>query len=253
MIIGAQLYTVRESTQDLESFSETLKKVADIGYTSVQVSGTCAFDAQWLADELRCNGLICPVTHTQPERVAGETEAVINEHKVFGCGIAGIGGAPGLWEFSKFDYPGFRDRFLPAADKYRAAGMKMGYHNHHIEFNRVNGSNMLEKLAADFPADSLTFILDTYWIQYAGGDSAAWIEKLSGRVHCVHLKDFAIADTEQRMAPVGEGNINFDSVLAACESAGTEYLLVEQDNCYEDDAFDCLKRSYLYLRAKGLK
>ena len=38
MKIGAQLYTLRDSCKDLESFAETLKKVADIGYTTVQVS-----------------------------------------------------------------------------------------------------------------------------------------------------------------------------------------------------------------------
>ena len=54
------------------------------------------------------------------------------------------------------------------------------------------------------------------------------------------------------MAPVGEGNINFDAVLYACESAGTEYLLAEQDDCYGEDPFDCLARSYKFLKAAGI-
>ena len=37
MKIGAQLYTVRDFCKTLDGFSETLKKVADIGYTTVQV------------------------------------------------------------------------------------------------------------------------------------------------------------------------------------------------------------------------
>ena len=55
-----------------------------------------------------------------------------------------------------------------------------------------------------------------------------------------------------RMAPVGEGNINFDSVLNACKEAGTEYLLVEQDDCYGENPFDCLKKSYQNLKARGV-
>ena len=51
MEIGAQLYTVRDYCQNLEDFSETLKKVSDIGYRYVQVSGTCDFDANWLKNE----------------------------------------------------------------------------------------------------------------------------------------------------------------------------------------------------------
>ena len=36
--VGAQLYTVRQSTQTIADIAETLKKVADIGYTAVQIS-----------------------------------------------------------------------------------------------------------------------------------------------------------------------------------------------------------------------
>ena len=54
------------------------------------------------------------------------------------------------------------------------------------------------------------------------------------------------------MAPVYEGNIDFDSILEACEAAGTEYLLVEQDDCYGEDPFECLRVSYQNLKARGL-
>ena len=77
-----------------------------------------------------------------------------------------------------------------------------------------------------------------------------WIEKLSGRVPVIHLKDFAYG---KKMAVVGEGNINFDRVFATAENAGTQYMLVEQDDCNGENPFDCLKRSYDYLKSKGFK
>ena len=40
MKIGAQLFTVRDFCQNLTDFEESLKKIADIGYKNVQVSGT---------------------------------------------------------------------------------------------------------------------------------------------------------------------------------------------------------------------
>ena len=52
MEIGAQLYTVRDFCKTPEDFAETLKKVADIGYRTVQVSGTCAYEPEWLAEQL---------------------------------------------------------------------------------------------------------------------------------------------------------------------------------------------------------
>ena len=45
MQIGAQMYTTRESCKTLEGFAETLRRIADIGYQTVQVSGTCPFQS----------------------------------------------------------------------------------------------------------------------------------------------------------------------------------------------------------------
>ena len=39
----------------------------------------------------------------------------------------------------------------------------------------------------------------------------------------------------------------------AAERAGTEYLLVEQDDCNGEDPFGCMARSYRYLAAQGLR
>ena len=74
------------------------------------------------------------------------------------------------------------------------------------------------------------------------------MEKLAGRIPCIHLKDFAYG---RKMAVVGEGNINFDRVFEKAEAGGTKYMLVEQDDCYGESPFDCLKRSYQYLTACG--
>ena len=56
MEIGAQLYTVRKFCKDINGFADTLKRVADIGYKNVQISGTCEFDPEWLKNELNKNG-----------------------------------------------------------------------------------------------------------------------------------------------------------------------------------------------------
>ena len=76
---------------------------------------------------------------------------------------------------------------------------------------------------------------------------------LNGRAECVHLKDLAIVEGKQRMAAVGEGNLNFEKIISAAEDMGTEHLLVEQDDCYGEDPFLCLERSYKYLRTMGLE
>ena len=121
MKIGAQLYTVRDHTKNLEDFAETLKKIAEIGYTTVQVSGTCAFEAGWLKEQLSKNGLSCAITHTNQVRVAEETEAVIAEHKTFGCDYIGLGSIP--WELhnNPAGLAAFVEMYAEAAKKIREA------------------------------------------------------------------------------------------------------------------------------------
>lgn len=249
MQIGAQLYTVRNSTQTLEDFSETLKKVADIGYKTVQVSGTCPFPAEWLKSELQKNGLKCVVTHTPPARLTNETEAVCAEHKVFGCKYVGFG-----WNAFKLDDGDtpekFIENYLPVAKTIRNSGLRFMYHNHDQEFQKVGGRLIIDILAEAFADADAGFIVDTFWVQAAGADPAAWIRKLSGRAPCIHLKDYAYG---RRFAVVGEGNMNFDAVFGAAADSGVEYMLVEQDDCYGEDPFECLKRSYQYLKSRGFE
>ena len=59
------------------------------------------------------------------------------------------------------------------------------------------------------------------------------------------------AQRENRIATIGEGNMNFDGILSAAVDTGVKYAFVEQDDCYGEDPFECLKRSYEFLKAKG--
>lgn len=249
MKIGAQMYTVREHTRDLDSFATTLERIAEIGYTSVQVSGTCAYEAQWLKEQLEKNGLECVLTHIPSQKLTEETDKVIEEHTTFGCDLIGLG----YYAFNEEkgeSCEAFQELYLPAARRIRDAGKMFMYHNHDQEFKKVGGKLILERLAELMPADAMGFTLDTFWVQAGGGDPAQWIEKLSGRLPAIHLKDYAYG---RKMAVVGEGNINFDRVFEKAEAAGTKYMLVEQDDCNGEDPFDCLRRSYQYLKAMGFQ
>lgn len=247
MEIGAQLYTLREACSTLEGFSRALTRVADMGYRTVQVSGTCPFEAEWLKAQLQRTGLKCVLTHTPPARLLGETRQVIVEHDVFGCGYVGLG----YWAFDparNMGYEQFLSVWPAVARALRQGGKYFMYHNHDREFLHRDGRPILSLLAEAVPPEDMGFTLDTYWVQRGGGDPAQWLERLSGRIPCIHLKDCGYHGI---MAPVGEGNINFDRVFEKAEAGGTRYMLVEQDDCNGEDPFDCLRRSYAYLRACG--
>lgn len=248
MQIGAQFYTVREQCKTLDDFALTLRKVADIGYKTVQISGTCPYPAPWLKEQLDKNGLQCVLTHIPVPRLVGETAQVIEEHRVFECPHIGLGWY--AFDESKEDttYAHFMQTFVPVAEAIRAGGAYFMYHNHDQEFKRLGKQIVLEKLAQDIPAEVMGFTLDTFWVQAGGGDPAQWLGRLAGRVPVIHLKDYAYG---RKMAVVGEGNINFDRVFTEAEKAGTRFMMVEQDDCNGEDPIECLRRSYEYLKACG--
>lgn len=250
MQTGAQFYTLREFCKNAADFSESLKRVADIGYKNIQISGTCAFEPLWLKEELHKNGLKCVLTHTPADKLINDTAAVAKEHDVFGCGNVGLG----WFGFNEAKENQTLEDFLriykPVANTLKENGKYFMYHNHDQEFKKIGGRTILEAIFESFSPDELGFTLDTFWIQAGGGDPALYIEKFKGRVPCIHLKDYAYG---RKMAVIGEGNINFDRVFEKAESAGTEYMLVEQDDCNGENPFECLKRSYKYLKALGFE
>lgn len=248
MEIGAQLYTLREHCKNLDDFAETLKKVADIGYKTVQVSGVCPYEPEWLAEQLQKNGLRCVLTHIPAADIIGKSAEVAKAHDVFGCDHVGLGWFAFDTTAENGSYDDFLRLYKPAAEILREGGKYLMYHNHAQEFRKLDGKLILARMAEDMPADLMGFTLDTYWVQVGGGDPAQWIEDLSGRVPCIHLKDYAHG---QKMAPIGEGNLNWNRIFKSAEAAGTRYMLVEQDNCNGEDPFECLRRSYEFLSACG--
>lgn len=249
MEIGAQFYTIRDFCKNTDDFAESLKKVADIGYKNVQISGTCEFSPEWLKAELAKNGLKCVLTHTPADKLKSDPAGVAREHDIFGCRYVGLGWF-GFNDSDKKTCDDFTAEYGPVIKELKKNGKYFMYHNHDQEFKKENGKLIIERLAEIIAPDEMGFTLDTFWVQAGGGDPAQWIEKLSGRVPCIHLKDYAYG---RKMAVMGEGNINFDRVFEKAESAGTEYMLVEQDDCNGEDPFDCLKRSYKYLHSLGFE
>ena len=249
MQIGAQFYTVRAFTKTLDDLSLTLRKVADIGYKTVQLSATCPFEPEWMAQQLKANGLTCVLTHTPDAQLRENPQKVAADHDIFGCHYVGLG----IYRFRPEEGESvdqFVELYRPVAKTLKENGKYFMYHNHALEFRKENGRLIFDQLIERIPAEEMGFTLDTYWVQRGGGDPAQWLEKLAGRIPCIHLKDYAYG---QVMAPVGEGNINFDRVFEKAEAGGTQYMLVEQDNCNGEDPFDCLRRSYEYLKAEGFE
>ena len=73
-------------------------------------------------------------------------------------------------------------------------------------------------------------------------------------MNCVHFKDMVYnpMDLATRMAAIGQGNMNYPAIIQACADADVEVGYIEQDKCYDDNPFDCLRTSFEYFKSFGL-
>lgn len=250
-VLGAQLYTCREFTKTLADIEQTFRKVREIGYTSVQISGFGAVEPAEVAKLVADSGLIVAATHMGWNQFLDDLDTVIATHKMWHCTHAAIGGLPGEYRSAE-GLQRFLDELPPVAEKLAAEGLTFSYHNHAHEFERINGSTWLGALYDQADPAHLKAELDVHWVQAGGGDPAWWVRRCAGREPLLHLKDFTIVGGERRFAEIGEGNLNWSAILDEADAAGVEYYLVEQDNCYDRDCFESLAISYRNLTKMGL-
>jgi sugar phosphate isomerase/epimerase len=252
--IGAQLFTCREFLKDLDGVRETFKKVADIGYTHVQISGMGPVDPHEVAKILRDTGLKCSCTHMGWSKFKENLDEVIDTHKAWDCVHTAVGSLGGGDYFNPDGVKRFAQELEPIARKLAAEGMDFSFHNHNLELQKMpDGRTWLETLYQDIPGEILKAEIDTYWIVAGGGDPVKYINMCAGRQPLVHFKDMVItSDREVRMAEIGEGNLNWAAIIDACDAGGVEYALVEQDQTYDRTPFESLEISYRNLTSMGL-
>lgn len=252
MQIGAQLYTLRTYAQNEKDLGRTLERVAGIGYRTVQISGVGPVPPKRIKALCDDNGLRIVLTHIPEADFLERIDETIERHQMFGCRYVGTGGLPDRYrQHGWVRY--YAEDFAEAARRLKEAGLLFMYHNHAFEFARqADGRTLMDQLLEALPADLMGVTADTYWLQYAGVDVNDWLQKHADRLHCVHLKDMTPHLFECRMAAVGRGNLNFPAILDTLKNNGvTEYALVEQDDCYGESPFECMKQSFDYLTAQG--
>ena len=248
--IAAQMFTLREFLTTPADIATTMKRVKAIGYHAVQLSGLGPIDPQELATILDGEGLQAVITHTSFDRMLNDLPSVIADHKLWKCPNVAIGGLPE--EFRNADgYVRFAGVATEVARKLDEAGLTFSYHNHAFEFQRFNGKTGIELLYAHADPKLFKAEIDTYWVQYGGGDPAEWISRMKDRMIVIHFKDMTIIDNQITMAEVGEGNLNWPRILQACREAGVAWYAVEQDIC-QRDPFESLAISLRNLHAMGV-
>jgi sugar phosphate isomerase/epimerase len=247
--VALQLYTLRAHCKTPADIRSTLQRVKSMGYPAVQASGLGPIEPAELRAMLDDEGLVLCATHEDSTLIRQQPEKVVEKLQQLGCKYTAYP-FPRDIDWSK---PGDVDSLITdlnrAGAMLREAGQVLTYHNHAIELIPWQGATALDYIYGQTNPRHLQAEIDTYWIQYGGGDPVAWCRKLKGRLPLLHLKDYTITtENKPSFASIGAGNLNWPAIIAAAEESGCEWFIVEQDTT-PGDPFDAVAQSLEYIRA----
>lgn len=250
--VAAQLYTLRDHLKTPEDIAKSLKKVSEIGYTAVQVSGMGPIDPQELKNIADAEQLTICATHIAFDQMQNNMDEVIRKHQIWDCKYVGIGGMPNQYKQNAQTIAAFAKEASEIGKQLAEHGMQFIYHNHDWEFAKYDGRTMMDILFEESDPEYFHFELDTYWVQAGGASPEDWIRKVDGRMKVVHFKDMGVTpERKMFMAEIGEGNLSWPGLIKACQDIGVEWCVVEQDIC-PGDPFDSLAISLANLKKLGL-
>lgn len=245
--IALQLWTLREHLRTPAEVARTFERVRQIGYEHVELAGLCSMPAREIKQLADDSGLNICSAHLDPREIIQETSKVADTLSELGCRCVAY---PHLHvPLETLDQvSALADDLTRAGEALRRRGRLLTYHHHATEFRRLDGKAILDWLFDRTDPLLVHAELDTYWVQYGGGDPARYCARLSGRLPLLHLKDYAIDGAGRPVtAALGEGNLNFTTILREAESAACDWYVVEQD-CPPEAAFQAIATSLAFLR-----
>jgi sugar phosphate isomerase/epimerase len=234
-----QLY----SSRNFPPLGDTLKMLADVGYTQVEgfdglFQDKAAVDA--LKAGLDQNGLVMPTGHFGLDLARDDVDHTMHIAKTLD--VDGIF-IPHLAQDERpkdaAGWAAFGAQLAEIGKPYLDAGYRFGWHNHDFEFSDIGGDD----LPIDFimqGGDDLSLELDIAWVQVGGRDPLAWIAKYADRMVAAHVKDIAPMGEnmdEDGWADVGHGVMDWAAIVGALGQTNNKYLVMEHDNPSDDARF----------------
>lgn len=223
--VALQLYSVRQDCAG--DFPGTMAAVAAIGYQGVEFAGYYNYSAEEVRQMLDDNGLQCAGSHIQLDTVLGDAlESTIAFNQILGNSCLIIPWLPESYRNSKAAWLKTADLFNGLAEKVKPHGMQIGYHNHGMEFEPVDGE-MPWDIFAQNTSENVILQFDTGNAAHAGADALPYLKKYPGRSVTIHLKEHSESRPD---ALIGEGDIPFEEIFKVCRTTGgTEWYIIEEE------------------------
>jgi sugar phosphate isomerase/epimerase len=240
--IGTQLWCVRK--QLATDIPGTLKALAAMGYEAVELENAFGKPGAEWRTHLDAAGLkACGFHHTlqelQDDKLSGSIEfnqAIGNRNLIIRSLAPPVYTSADLLKKTAEAVNGIAERLKPH-------NMRVGYHNHTTDFNKIDGEYWWNRFA-DQTAKDVVLQFDTgNASEVQGVMPQEFITRNAGRTISMHVKPFSKKDPG---AYLGADELDWPAIMTAAESVGgIEWYIIE----YEKEGVPPLKALKANLEA----
>src|SRR4029077_9156226 len=233
MPIGCQTWPVRAALS--KDFEGTLRNLAGIGFKTIEMCSPHSYadfrplaslTAAQIRNTIETAGLRCESCHygfrelkeNLDERIAFAKELGFKQMILASFGLPA--------KATLADYKQAATELNKVGERTQKAGIQLGYHNHHNEFQELDGVLIYDELMRQFDPKLVKMQFQVAVISL-GFEAATYLKKYSGRFLSMHLADYSTAD--KAAVAVGSGVVDWKKLFAAAKSAGVQNYFVEME------------------------
>jgi sugar phosphate isomerase/epimerase len=243
--IGFQVYPMRQQME--KDFPGTLKEFAAVGYRSCEMCSPRGYSdfaslAPKKASEIRRiiqdAGLACESSHFTfqelkkdlPGSLAYAKELGLKQVIISSFGLPRQGATMDAWR-------GAADESNKMGVEAQKAGLQLGFHNHAMEFEKIDGALIYDELMKTFDAKLVKMQFQVSVISQ-GYKAADFFKKYPGRFISIHLQDWVPG--ERGSTAIGKGQVDWKELFTAAKTGGVKNYFVEVSP-------EAIKESYPFL------
>lgn len=255
-VVGLQLYSLRdELPKDVKG---TIAKIAKAGFKEVETYGFSIKDQFWgltpkeFKALLDAHGLKAPSGHYGlgtylSDGNTTELKAAIAAAKVLKSEYITIPWLDTSLRKNAEDYQKIASRINEAGKMCKAAGIRLAYHNHNFEFDKIGNTTGYEILLKGTDKKLVDFELDLYWVVRSVNDPLKLFKENPGRFTMWHVKDMDKTNPALN-AEVGTGSIDFKPIFAQAKLSGMKHFFVEHETNYKPNPMESVAASCAYIK-----
>jgi len=224
--IGTQLWCVRK--QLAGDVPGTLKALGALGYEAVELENAFGKSgAEWKTHLDAARLKACGFHHTLAELSGDKLAASVEFNQAIGNRNLIIRSlAPETYNSADL-LKKTADQVNEVAERLKPHKMRVGYHNHTKDFNRIDGEYWWNRFA-DQTAKTVILQFDTgNASEMEGVTPQSLIERNAGRTISMHVKPFSKKDPN---AYLGKDELDWPAIMTAAETkGGIEWYIIEYE------------------------